>query len=122
MLGKNNNQQQDRARAMVERAQNAYHNTDKIRRFINIILLVSMIPLLFLLIQFFLYLGLVNYFLKPEENEPRLSAWPKNIIRVILKAVLVVCIIASCILLALPALFLWLLTGHSLERCGSFLT
>ncbi|MDR1139748.1 MAG: hypothetical protein LBJ80_00230 [Rickettsiales bacterium] len=109
MLGENNNQQQDRARAMVERAQNAYHNTGKIRRFINIILLVSMIPLLFLLIQFFLYLGLVNYFLKPEENEPRLSAWPKNIIRVILKAVLVVCIIASCILLALPALFLWLL-------------
>jgi len=50
MLGENNNQQQDRARAMVERAQNAYHNTGKIRRFINIILLVSMIPLLFLLI------------------------------------------------------------------------
>jgi hypothetical protein len=80
MLGENNNQQQDRARAMIERAQNAYHNTGKIRRFINIILLVSMIPLLFLLIQFFLYLGLVNYFLKPEENETKLSAWPKNII------------------------------------------
>jgi hypothetical protein len=94
---------------MIERAQNAYHNTGKIRRFISKILLASMIVPFALLVQFFVYLGLVNYFLKSEENETRLSAWPKNIIRVILKAVLIVCIIASCILLALPVLFLWLL-------------
>ncbi|MGL9688751.1 MAG: hypothetical protein ACR5K6_03245 [Wolbachia sp.] len=109
MLGENNNQQQDRARAMIERAQNAYHNTGKIRRSISIILLVSMVVPFALLVQFLLYSWLVDYFLKPGENETRLSAWPKNIIRVILKAVLVICIIASCILLALPALFLWLL-------------
>ncbi|MGL9762426.1 MAG: hypothetical protein ACR5LB_09895 [Wolbachia sp.] len=109
MLGENNNQQQDIARAMIERAQNAYHNTGKIRRSISIILLVSMIVPFALFVQFLLYSWLVDYFLKPGENETRLSAWPKNIIRVILKAVLVVCIIASCILLALPTLFLWLL-------------
>jgi DNA-binding MarR family transcriptional regulator len=79
-----------------------------------------MIPLLFLLVQFFVYLGLVNYFLKPEENEPRLSAWPKNIIRVILKAVLIICIIASCVLLALPALFLWLLNRTLVEEVRQF--
>ncbi|MDG7057103.1 MAG: hypothetical protein LKM43_03070 [Wolbachia endosymbiont of Penenirmus auritus] len=114
MLGENNNQQQDRARAIIERAQNAYRNTG--RRSISIILLVSMIVPLALLIQFSLYSWLVDYFLKPGENETRLSAWPKNIIRVILKAVLTVCIIASYILLALPALFLWLLNRTFIEE------
>ncbi|MEY2393000.1 hypothetical protein [Wolbachia endosymbiont of Tettigetta isshikii] len=109
MLGENNNQQQGRARAITERVQNAYRNTGKIRRSISIILFISMIVPFALLVKFLLYSWLVDYFLKPEENEARLSHWPKNIIRIILKAVLVVCIIASCMLLALPALFLWLL-------------
>jgi|GEM_PF-3169004 len=116
MLGENNNQQQDRAHAMIERVQNAYHNTGKIRRSISIILLVSMIVPFALLVQFLLYSWLVDYFLKPGENETRLSAWPKNIIRIMLKAVLIICIIASCILLALPALFLWLLNRTLVEE------
>ncbi|MDG7053670.1 MAG: hypothetical protein LKM45_07480, partial [Wolbachia endosymbiont of Alcedoecus sp.] len=120
MLGGNNNQQRDRAQAIIERAQNAYRNTGKIRRSISIILLVSMIVPLALLVQFSLYSWLVDYFLKPEENETRLSAWPKNIIRVILKAVLAVCIITSCIFLALPALFLWLLNRTLIEEVRQF--
>ncbi|WP_250777823.1 hypothetical protein [Wolbachia pipientis] len=55
MLGENNNQQQGRARAIIERAQNAYRNTGKIRRSISIILLVSMIVPFALLVQFLLY-------------------------------------------------------------------
>ncbi|WP_395463399.1 hypothetical protein [Wolbachia endosymbiont of Cantharis cryptica] len=111
LAGENNNRQQNRnrAQALVERIQNAYNNTGKIKRFINIILLVSMIPPFFFLAQFLLYSWLVDYFFKPEENETRLSAWPKNIIRLILRAVLIVCIIISCVFLALPVLFLWLL-------------
>ncbi|MFP3035715.1 MAG: hypothetical protein ACEY3A_01585 [Wolbachia sp.] len=109
MLGENNNQQPGRARAIIERVQNAYRNTGKIRRSISIILLVRMIVPFTLLVKFLLYSWLVDCFLKPEENETRLSACPQNIIRVILKAVLVVCIIDSYILLALPALFLLLL-------------
>ncbi len=50
----------------------------------------------------------------------RLSAWPKNIIRVILKAGLAVCIITSCILLALPVLFLWLLNRTLIEETRQF--
>ncbi len=51
--GQNNNQQQNRnrAQALIERVQNAYNNTNKIKRFINIVLLVSMIPSFFLLVQ-----------------------------------------------------------------------
>jgi hypothetical protein len=62
---------------MIERAQNAYRNTGKIRRSISIILLVSMIVPFALLVQFLLYSWSVDYFLKPGENETRLSAWPK---------------------------------------------
>ncbi|WCR58199.1 hypothetical protein [Wolbachia endosymbiont of Ctenocephalides felis wCfeJ] len=123
LAGENNNQQQDRinrAQALVERVQNAYSNTSKIKRFFNIILLVSMIPPFFLLVQFLLYSWLVDYFLKPGENETKLSAWPKNVIRLMLKTVLVVCIITSCIFLALPALFLWLLNRALIEEIRQF--
>ncbi|MFP3020580.1 MAG: hypothetical protein ACEY3F_04520 [Wolbachia sp.] len=72
-----NNQQQNRVQAIRERVQNVYNNTGKIKKFINIILLVSMIPPSFFLVQFILYSWLVDYFLKPGENETRLSAWPK---------------------------------------------
>ncbi|WP_017532445.1 hypothetical protein [Wolbachia endosymbiont of Diaphorina citri] len=89
--GQNNNQQQNRnrAQALIERVQNAYNNTNKIKRFINIVLLVSMIPSFFLLVQLSLYLSLVNYFFKPRENEKRLSAWPKNVIRITLSIFLI---------------------------------
>ncbi|WP_419247367.1 hypothetical protein ACJZL1_01715 [Wolbachia endosymbiont of Rhagoletis indifferens] len=109
LAGADNNQQQNRANTIIERVRNAYNNTGRIKKFINILLLISTIPPLFLLIQFFLYSWLVDYFLKPKENETRLLAWPKNIIRGILKVVLTICIIISCILLVLPMLFLSLL-------------
>lgn len=120
--GQNNNQQQnrDRAQDLVRRVQNAYNNTNKIKRFINIVLLVSMIPSFFLLLQLSLYLSLVNYFLKPEENERKLSAWPKNIIRVMLTAVLIICIIISCVFLVLPMFFLWLLNKSLIEEIQQF--
>lgn len=116
--GQNNNQQQNRNRvqALIERVQNAYNNTNKIKRFINIVLLVSMIPSFFLLVQLSLYLSLVNYFFKPRENEKRLSAWPKNIIRAVLNTFLAICIITSCVFLALPMLFLWLLNKALTEE------
>lgn len=64
--GQNNNQQQNRNRnrvqALIERVQNAYNNTNKMKRFISIVLLASMIPSFFLLVQLSLYLSLVNYF------------------------------------------------------------
>ncbi|NSX83071.1 hypothetical protein GOM44_00865 [Wolbachia endosymbiont of Atemnus politus] len=120
MLGENNNQQQNRVQTLAERVQNAYHNTGKIKRFINIILLVSMIPPFFFLIQFILYSWLVGYFLKPKENETKLSAWPKNIIRVTLKAILTVCIIISCVFLALPIFFLRLLNRALIEEIRQF--
>lgn len=116
LAGADNNQQQNIANIMIERVRNAYNNTGRIKKFINILLLISIIPPLFLLIQFFLYYRLVDYFLKPEENETRLSAWPKNIIRVILQGVLAVCIIISCILLVLPILFLSLLNKALIEE------
>ncbi|MFT4313887.1 MAG: hypothetical protein AB3P11_02050 [Wolbachia pipientis] len=120
--GQNNNQQQnrDRAQALIERVQNAHNNTSKIKKSINIALLVSMILPFSLLIQFSLFLWLVNHFLKPEENERKLSAWPKNIIRVMLTAVLIICIIISCVFLVLPMFFLWLLNKSLIEEIQQF--
>lgn len=116
--GQNNNQQQNRNRAqdLVRRIQNAHNNTNKIKKFINVALLVSMIIPFSLLIQLSLFLWLVNHFLKPEENERKLSAWPKNIIRVMLTAVLIICIIISCVFLVLPMFFLWLLNRTLTEE------
>ncbi|WP_255563340.1 hypothetical protein [Wolbachia endosymbiont of Bemisia tabaci] len=120
--GQNNNQQQNRNRvqALIERVQNAYNNTNKIKRFINIVLLVSMIPSFFLLVQLSLYLSLVNYFFKPRENEKRLSAWPKNVIRITLSIFLIIHIINSCVLLVLPILCLWLLNKSLIEEIQQF--
>ncbi|WP_353274568.1 MULTISPECIES: hypothetical protein [unclassified Wolbachia] len=120
--GQNNNQQQNRNRAqdLVRRVQNAHNNTNKIKKFINIALLISMILPFSLLIQFSLCLWMVNHFLKPEENERRLSAWPKNIIRGILTAALVICIIISCVFLVLPMLFFCLLNKTLTEAIQQF--
>lgn len=120
--GQNNNQQQNRnrAQALIERVHNAYNNTNKIKRFINIVLLVSMIPSFFLLVQLSLYLSLVNYFFKPRENEKRLSAWPKNVIRITLSIFLIIHIINSCVLLVLPILCLWLLNKSLIEEIQQF--
>ncbi|MDM8335475.1 hypothetical protein [Wolbachia pipientis] len=71
MLGENNDQQKnsvDRAHAMIERTQNAYNSTGKIKEFIDTILLTSMTFPLFLLIEFVLYSRLVDYFFKLGEN------------------------------------------------------
>lgn len=121
-VGQNNNQQQNRnrVRALIERVQNAYNNTNKIKRFINIVLLVSMIPSFFLLVQLSLYLSLVNYFFKPRENGKRLSAWPKNVIRMTLSIFLIIHIINSCVLLVLPILCLWLLNKSLIEEIRQF--
>ncbi|WP_265014822.1 hypothetical protein [Wolbachia endosymbiont (group B) of Camptogramma bilineatum] len=120
--GQNNNQQQNRNRvqALIERVQNAYNNTNKIKRFINIVLLVSIIPSFFLLVQLSLYLSLVNYFFKPRENEKRLSAWLKNVIRITLSIFLIIHIINSCVLLVLPILWLWLLNKSLIEEIQQF--
>ncbi|MGL9758411.1 MAG: hypothetical protein ACR5LA_06245 [Wolbachia sp.] len=120
--GQNNNQQQNRNRAqdLVRRVQNAHSNTNKIKKFVNIALLISMILPFSLLIQFSLCLWIVNHFFKPEENERRLSAWPKNIIRITLNTFLVICVITSCIFLVLPMLFLWLLNKTLTEEIQQF--
>ncbi|RDD35755.1 hypothetical protein Wcon_00058 [Wolbachia endosymbiont of Cylisticus convexus] len=122
-VGQNNNQQQNRNRAqdLIEEAQNVHNNTSKTKKLINIVLLVSMISPLLFIIQFLLYLLLVNYFFKPGENEKRSSAWLKNIIRGILTTILIVCIIPSCMFLVLPMLSLWLLNREGVRQLNSLI-
>ncbi|KLT22077.1 hypothetical protein wVul_1822 [Wolbachia endosymbiont of Armadillidium vulgare str. wVulC] len=122
-VGQNNNQQQNRNRAqdLIEEAQNVHNNTSKTKKLINIVLLVSMISPLLFIIQFLLYLLLVNYFFKPGENEKRSSAWLKNIIRGILTTILIVCIIPSCMFLVLPMLSLWLLNREGVQQLNSLI-
>ncbi|MGL9725708.1 MAG: hypothetical protein ACR5KV_03295 [Wolbachia sp.] len=60
--GQNNNQQQNRAWVLMERVQNAHNNTNKIKKFVNITLLISIILPFSLLIQFSLCLWMINHF------------------------------------------------------------
>ncbi|OWZ25147.1 hypothetical protein [Wolbachia endosymbiont of Wuchereria bancrofti] len=63
---------------------------------------------------------MANYFLKPEENEAKLPTWSKNVIRVILRTVLIICIIPFYVFLVLPALFLWLLNWTLVKEIWQF--
>lgn len=96
------NQQQERVNAAMTTVRNAYNNIGKVKKFINVVLLIiSIIP-------FFLTL-LVNYVLKPKENETKLLIWLKNIIRAVLITVLAISTLAPLILFMLPVLCIFLL-------------
>ncbi|WP_168463962.1 hypothetical protein [Wolbachia endosymbiont of Ctenocephalides felis wCfeT] len=78
----------------MERIQDAA-NIGRVKRFINIILAAKIICSFYLLAPFFIYLGIINYYLTPQENEIKLLAWPKNFVRFTLSAILLVRIIVS---------------------------
>ncbi|OCA06359.1 hypothetical protein [Wolbachia endosymbiont of Trichogramma pretiosum] len=109
--GQNNNQELNNGRVMasVERIINVYNNTGKIKNIINIALLVSMIPSCILLSLPFSLLPLLSHLFGPRGNEKQLPAWKRNIIGIILSIFFVVPVICSFLLGVLPAVCLWLL-------------
>jgi hypothetical protein len=113
-------QQQARVDEAIAGIRNAYNNTGKIRKFVNVILLVPIIFSIYLAFPFYLTLVLIKSRFQSNENESKLLAWPKNIIRLLLNIIFGLPIAALLICAGLFALCLTLVNRALIAEVQQF--